>query len=322
MKFNTSMVLLALLAAVLSVATSLAQGNNKYPAPQPTFDADAYTTWHKLPAKKSRRADVQVRFQDAQGQEDYINLFRLDLVGDAYERGYAHGHLMSREIAQFMWKMDEYYAKAILELDTSGLPEPLQKIFAVLKVKGAIAAPAVAKKAMLWVWDYELQYTPQYIKDEIRGIAVGLCDAVNAKLPQQEPRCDVDHWESELRAFNMMPELIKMACTAYGAWGKATPSGKGLVQLRALDFGAGPFANYTVVATHRPSGTAATKDAFVSVVFPGMVGAITGVSQSGVGISEKVWMTYEDKNNLQPGSFDGEADVFVLRDLLQKAKNR
>jgi hypothetical protein len=117
----------------------------------------------------------------------------------------------------------------------------------------------------------------------------------------------------------MMPELIRMACTAYGAWGNATPSGKGLVQLRALDFGAGPFANYTVIGTHR--GTE-NDNAFVSIAFPGMVGAITGVSQHGVGISEKVWMTYDDRNNLQPGSFQGEADVFVLRDLLQNAKSK
>ncbi len=43
----------------------------------------------------------------------------------------------------------------------------------------------------------------------------------------------------------MLPELIRMACTAYGAWGNAT-GGKGLTQVRALDFGGGPFANYTV----------------------------------------------------------------------------
>ena len=32
---------------------------------------------------------------------------------------------------------------------------------------------------------------------------------------------------------------------------------------------------------------------FVSIAFPDFVGAITGVSQSGIGISEKVWMTYD-----------------------------
>ena len=51
------------------------------------------------------------------------------------------------------------------------------------------------------------------------------------------------------------------------------------------------------------------------------LGAVTGVSQSGVGISEKVWMTYDDPD-LQPGSFNGLADVFVLREILQNSKNK
>lgn len=42
---------------------------------------------------------------------------------------------------------------------------------------------------------------------------------------------------------------------------------------------------------------------------------------NGIGISEKVWMTY-DKRSLQPGNFKGEADVFVLRDILQFAKSK
>ncbi len=82
----------------------------------------------------------------------------------------------------------------------------------------------------------------------------------------------------------MLPELIRMACTAFGAWGNAT-GGKGLTQVRALDFGGGPFANYTVIQVHRADPTAQT---FVSVAFPGFTGVITGVSQSGIGISEKV----------------------------------
>jgi hypothetical protein len=115
----------------------------------------------------------------------------------------------------------------------------------------------------------------------------------------------------------MLPELIRMACTAYGAWGKATGD-KGLTQVRALDFGGGPFANYTVIQVHRADPLQGT---FVSVAFPGFAGAITGISQSGIGISEKVWMTY-DKPSTQPGSYDGLADVFVLRDILQNSKNR
>lgn len=51
------------------------------------------------------------------------------------------------------------------------------------------------------------------------------------------------------------------------------------------------------------------------------MGVITGIAQNGIGVSEKVWMTY-DKRSLQPGSYNGEADVFVLRDILEKTNTR
>jgi hypothetical protein len=48
---------------------------------------------------------------------------------------------------------------------------------------------------------------------------------------------------------------------------------------------------------------------------------VTGISQSGVGISEKVFMTYSTPEQ-PPGSYNGLADVFVLREILQNSKNR
>jgi hypothetical protein len=53
------------------------------------------------------------------------------------------------------------------------------------------------------------------------------------------------------------------------------------------------------------------------------IGAITGIAQDGIGISEKVWMTYDcNPSCLQPGHYDGEPDVFVLRDILQQSQTR
>lgn len=207
-------------------------------------------------------------------------------------------------------QLDKFYVMEVMSLDLSGLPDNLQKILKALQLKGAAHAPEIFKTAMAWVWDSEKDYVPSYIIDEISGIANGMCAA-------SASGCNVTQWTEELQNLNMLPELIRMACTAYGAWGSATPEG-GLLQLRALDFGTGPFVNYTILSVHRQTENG---NAFVSVSFPGMVGVITGVSQSGVGISEKVWMTY-DTPDLLPGSYVGEADVFVLRDLLQNAKTK
>lgn len=126
--------------------------------------------------------------------------------------------------------------------------------------------------------------------------------------------------QATIHRLNMLPELIRMACTMFGAWGPATPTGK-LTQIRALDFGSGPFSNYTVLGVYRSKEEGSR--AFATVMYPGMVGAITGVAQDGIGISEKVWMTYDcNPSCLQPGHYDGEPDVFVLRDILQLSKNR
>jgi hypothetical protein len=201
----------------------------------------------------------------------------------------------------------------VLSIDLSKFPEPIQSVLRVLQLKGAQAAPEFFKAAMSWVWEQEKQYVPSYYFDEINGMAAGLCDSLHGN-------CNVTEWVSKIEQFNMLPELVKMACTAYGAWGKSTPEG-GLTQLRALDFGGGPFANYTVIQTHRPSESA---NAFISVAFPCMIGVVTGVSQSGIGLSQKVWMVYDENGEsaFLPGAYDGEPAVFVLRDILQNSKNR
>lgn len=164
---------------------------------------------------------------------------------------------------------------------------------------------------MDWVYQKEEKYIPQYLVDEMNGMGEGMCAAVGRN-------CNVTEMTQTVKRVNMLPELIRMACTAFGAWGAGSGMANGnLIQLRALDFGGGPFVNYTVVTTYREEG----KRAYAAVSFAGFAGIVTGVAQDGVGISEKVWMTY-NKYSLQPGSYDGEADIFVLRDLLAFAKNR
>eukprot|EP01038_Epipyxis_sp_PR26KG_P006963 gene6963-9518_t len=297
-----------LFATLVIAATSVAATN--YPEPKATFEASKFTTWNKKRVGKSKLAEIEVTFTSYENpsEQDSIKMKRLDLVGDSRERGYAHGFLLARDIVVFTGpQMDQFFMDEVLQLDISSFPEPLQKILRVIQVKGAIVAPEVFRQALGWVWEKEVSYVPQYLIDEIDGMAAGICDGLRG---QEE--CDVSAWSLKLKQINMLPELIRMACTAYGAWGKATPANQ-LIQLRALDFGSGPWASNTLVAVHRDPSK---NNAFVSVSFPGFVGAITGISQRGIGISEKVWMTY-DKRELQPGSYNGESDVFILRDILE-----
>ena len=52
----------------------------------------------------------------------------------------------------------------------------------------------------------------------------------------------------------LFPELIRMSCSMFGAWGPATANtNSGLVQLRALDWSTdGPFQQFPVVVVYHP----------------------------------------------------------------------
>jgi hypothetical protein len=269
----------------------------------------------------------------------------LDLVGDSYSRGFAYaaeqellsfisftsdlrssdtlifsckssyGKLLSDDILQF-FNVDiptEFYATQYNQVDISKITGPTHDILQQLMNAGPSMANQFFEVALDWVWDQEQTFVPRFIMDEMRGVADGLCAAIGAS-------CDPDGMLKQVHRFNMLPELIRMTCTMFGAWGQAS-STHGLIQLRALDFGPGPFARHSVLAIYRDN-PANPDHSFVSLSFAGMVGAVTGIAQNGIGISEKVWMTnMAGPDELQDGSFNGTADIFVLRDILENAKN-
>lgn len=276
----------------------------------PVFEARDYTSWTSVASDgQSRRASVNVPFVNGTGDEDNVFLVRLDLHGDATARGVAQGELLAEEIQEFaLRKLPEFYRSMVLDLDLSKLPTWLA---AILKVEGAKHAPAAFDRALEAVFERQYAYMPPRLLEEMDGIAEGLCRTIGDS-------CDLAEWKGMVRRVNMLPELIRMTCTMFGAWGNASASGD-LVQLRALDFGSGPFANFTVLLVHRP---AAPAQSFASLAFPGMVGVITGVAEAGVGVSEKVWEVSNATLDVQPGTYDGETTVFVIRDVLELATSR
>jgi hypothetical protein len=94
---------------------------------------------------------ISAPFTGTDGAPDFVNAYRLDLVGTTTERGEAFGALMHKEIVKFAtYELGKYYMKAVLNLDFDQYPEPLQDILRVIQVKGAIAAPAAINKALEW----------------------------------------------------------------------------------------------------------------------------------------------------------------------------
>lgn len=117
----------------------------------------------------------------------------------------------SLEIIEFMGpKLDKYIIDMVMDIDISKFPEPLQKIFNVIKIAGAAAAPGLFHKAMSWVYDKEgifcsfvlcridfiffsVSYMPQNLIDEMEGIAEGMCSTLGSN-------CDVAAWSEKIKS--------------------------------------------------------------------------------------------------------------------------
>jgi len=105
-----------------------------------------------------------------------------------------------------------------------------------------------------------------------------------------------------------------LACSIVVAWGEATTAGSAAgkpVQLRALDWDTGgPFQQFPTLLTFHPN--AGNGVAFTTLGWAGMLGSITGMSSSGMGVGEKVWDAYSETQNIF-----GYVWTFLLQDILQ-----
>ena len=291
MRYFTGIVVCALLGAVACQS----------PVPNPIYEAKPLL---KLVNSTSNGKLFDVATDD-------VRLKVLHVFGSAQDMGRAQGELLGSFAYDFLTKaIPEFYRDEVSQIPLGSLPAWLQKL---IIGAGKAAAPTVFGAAL----DYVLAREKKYVAasrpaplDEMSGLAAGLCSS------GQVAGCNAKALEKKIQQLNMLPELIKMTCSMLGAWGTATPDGK-LTQLRALDFGSGPFANYTVLTVYHPSQGG---HAFASLGFPGFVGAVTGWSAQ-VGLSEKVWETY-DKKSVQPGHYDGQPVVGFIRDVLQFADTK
>jgi len=109
---------------------------------------------------------------------------------------------------------------------------------------------------------------------------------------------------------HMFPELIKAACSMLGSWGPAIKNTNGtLYQLRALDWVTnGPFQKYPALLVYHPE----SGNNFTTLTWTGFLGALTGFSSAPMGLSQKVWYSYNETDSRMGIPFH-----FLLRDILQ-----
>lgn len=193
------------------------------------------------------------------------------------------GELMGRELKDQLDTYFEYLRRMIHEY-LERIPEPFRSYIAKHGLKAALDLNYLITK----------KYTPARYDEEMKGIEAG------SGVPYVE-----------VRRLNLLPELIKAACSIVGAWGTSSTNGT-LYQGRQLDWDANAsISKYPQVVVYHPN----EGHKFANVGYVGLVGTITGFSAANVGISQKVWLNYEG----DPTSRFGTPWNYVLRDVLQFA---
>lgn len=211
----------------------------------------------------------------------------LHVYGTIYEMYHAMGELLREEMGALVPETLQYlFAQVNASYNLTWLPEPVRDWVIIYGVETALD----------WTFNATLAYSPPHWVDALQGLS----DGSGASLV-------------DLRRVAMIAEWTRAQCSMLGAWGPASFSGD-LVQLRALDWDTdGPFQKWPVLTVFHPS-SGGVPNAVLG--WAGMVGAITGVSSSGVGISEKVWDAYRGTDN----PF-GYAWNFLLQDALMFDKD-
>lgn len=208
----------------------------------------------------------------------------LHLFGTDYEMGQAYGTLMKTEINLL-------------------IPQFLDYVYAQIDVYLQFLPVNEREQVDVWTADLAMNLTYAMTKDFIPqhyfDMSAGMANTsgIDAMM---------------FMHIALFPELIRMSCSMFGAWGPATANTTSrLVQLRALDWSTdGPFQQFPVVVVYHPGpGYGQT---FSSMSWAGMMGAITGYSAAQMAISEKVWDHYKGANSMA-----GYPATFLLEDILR-----
>ncbi|MFA6449460.1 MAG: C45 family peptidase [bacterium] len=200
---------------------------------------------------------------NAAGVEKVNGLYLVKLEGTPYEMGLQQGTLFKEEIRDVykIYLNDLIYKKWIKE-------------YAILK--GAQEAYANPKKSMAkFAKTIESTIPPEYI-EEMKGLAEG------SGLTYE----DVLNMSAHVDYFAML------MCSTFVATGKATTDGK-LIQARNLDWASGGLKEldkYSTVFVMKPS----KGHSFVSIIYPGIVGALTAVNDAGLTVELNFSMAKEN----------------------------
>lgn len=218
-------------------------------------------------------------------QEVYI----IHMWGTPYEQGYAQGQMLDKTIRGFFqdtWKYLDDQVAAVIKV----VPSWLAEWIANLGLDAALDFTETLTRL----------HTPSSFYEIMKGMAQG---------------AGVDY-QLVVRV-HMLAGLTQGKCSTVGLWGNALSplAGTKLMQLRALDWDMeGPFRDYAALQVYH-SRNAQDGNSIVTVGFPGFVGALSGMNDQKMAISE-IGVSFPDPS-FGKESRVGVPFIFMLREILQ-----
>jgi hypothetical protein len=179
----------------------------------------------------------------------------LRVWGKPAERGYAHGYLLAEDIMAMV-------SEALLH----------PKYFPEVQ-----AYESVVRERMIRLMAFQRDR-----RQELEGVLAGM----KARLSEQQlqlPRVDRAVLLDDLVALNTFADWAGMLCSTFSVWDELTEGGE-TITARNLDYTPLPALRSRQLLIVRPESSA-TRKAWVTVAWPGVIGAYTAMNEDGVTIS-------------------------------------
>jgi hypothetical protein len=179
----------------------------------------------------------------------------LYVTGTPYEMGYEHGRLLAEQI------------RGTIKDVEAGADKFLPKELRNSKLVSQRAQDNIIDEMLDRAWHMMARYAPHEDLEEMAGLAAGSGVALD-----------------RIHRMHAIPDVGETSCSGLVAKGGATTDGH-VYQLRILDYGANfNLQRRPLITVYRP--TTENANPYVTIGWAGFVGAISGVNEKGVALSE------------------------------------
>ena len=211
--------------------------------------------WAIPSGSSASRADEQAKARPQGELREIEGLKVLRVWGAARERGFAHGYLLGDEIARML--------NSYLDEMAPG-PEGAKNYES--KAKALLRTMVIA---------------PQF-RDELEGMLAG----IRARAPDggRLSRLKRAIEYNDLVALNCIPEIARVGCSSFAAWGPLTADGN-TISGRNLDWHSLRTLERGQLLLAQIPTTKEDALSWVSVTWPGFIGCLTGMNSEGVTVS-------------------------------------